>query len=124
MRTINAKIVTRAKALRRELSPPELKLWLALKAGSDGRCPFRKQHPLGPFVIDFYCAKPPVAVEVDGFVHSTDGQGERDERRDAWLADRGVQVVRIPAGDVMADAAGVADNLLRLVRPGLAAPSR
>ncbi len=114
MRTPDVGRVRRARALRRALSPPELKLWLELKHGSAGRCPFRNQHPIGPYIVDFYAPRAKLCVEVDGFVHSTEDHGVRDERRDAWLTSQGIEVVRYPAGEVIRDAAEIADGLLRL----------
>lgn len=84
-----------ARKLRKHLSPPELKLWLELKANAPGRNPFRKQHPIGPYVLDFYAPSVRLAVEIDGWSHNLGGQGERDERRGAWLSLSLIDVLRI-----------------------------
>ena len=78
---------------------------------------FRRQHPLGPFVLDFYCPAMKLAVEVDGVIHRMDDHAARDERRDAWLAEQGVQVLRIPADDVLQDVDEVAQGIYRLCVP-------
>ena len=106
--------VDRARRLRRQLSPPELKLWLELKAASDGRCPFRKQHPLGAYVLDFYAHLARLCVEVDGYAHGTEDRPQRDARRDLWLSERGITTVRVSAAQVMANAWGVAAWLLQI----------
>jgi very-short-patch-repair endonuclease len=62
---------------------------------------FRRQHPIGPYILDFYCAAAKLAVEIDGEGHGMGDRPQRDERRDAWLAERGVTTLRVPAVDVM-----------------------
>ncbi len=100
-----------ARSLRRELSLPEKLLRVRLR-GADVR--FRRQHPIGPYVLDFYCASAKLAVEVDGFAHDTGNRPQRDEVRTEWLTDQGIQVLRIPAKDVLTDPDSVAEAILRL----------
>lgn len=107
-------VLSRARALRRQLSPPELKLWLELKAGSQGGCPYRKQHPIGPYVLDFYAPAVRLCIEIDGYSHGTGDQEARNERRDAWLALSNITVVRIAASDILRDAGAVAEWLLAM----------
>jgi very-short-patch-repair endonuclease len=66
-----------AKALRVNLSLPEAMLWRELKRSAGGEVQFRKQHPFGPYVLDFYCARARLCVEVDGYAHGpmTDPSG-------------------------------------------------
>jgi very-short-patch-repair endonuclease len=64
---------------------------------------FRRQHPVGPFVLDFYCDSSKFAVEVDGHSHSLGRAPLGDIERDDWLALRGIRVVRLPASLVMDD---------------------
>jgi very-short-patch-repair endonuclease len=82
---------------------PEVVLWQALRKRQLPQLHFRRQHPVGPYILDFYCASAHLAVEVDGFAHDTTAQAEHDERRDAWLAERGIMVMRVPAADVLRD---------------------
>ncbi len=56
---------------------------------------------MGPYILDFYCAAAKLAVEIDGESHGMGDRPERDERRDAWLAERGVTTLRVPTVDVM-----------------------
>ena len=100
-----------ARRLRRELSLPETLLWVRLR-GADVR--FRRQHPIGPYVLDFYCPAARLAIEVDGFAHDTGDRPQRDEARTRWLNEEGVEVLRIAAKEVLADPDAVADALLRL----------
>ena len=110
-RATTKRTVARAKALRRSLSLPEVLLWARLK-GADPH--IRKQHPVGPYILDFYCASRKLAIEVDGFAHDMGNRPQRDEARTAWLNERGIEVVRIPARDVLADPDSIADALIQL----------
>ena len=96
------------------MSPPEVRLWLRLRAFGEDGPRFRRQHPMGPYVIDFYCPAASLAVEVDGHLHGMYGRPERDASRDAWLRAHGVEVYRVLASSVMADARHVADGVWRL----------
>jgi len=93
----------RAKSLRATMSLPEVLLWKALKGRRLSGLHFRKQHPLGPYVLDFYCDAEKLAIEVDGGSHGFGDRPERDERRDAWLAAQGVATLRLPASIVLRD---------------------
>ena len=94
--------VTKARGLRRTMTPPEVKLWQYLRTQPDG-VKFRRQHPIGLFVLDFYCPSASLAIEVDGMAHGMGDNPERDERRDAWLRDQDIVVLRVAAIDVMRD---------------------
>ena len=93
--------VIHARRLRRQMSPPETRLWTALRRGAFDGLKFRRQHPLGRCVLDFYCPALRLAVEVDGYDHCINGRPERDVARDRWLLMQGVRTVRIPAQQVM-----------------------
>ncbi|WP_309628981.1 endonuclease domain-containing protein [Brevundimonas sp.] len=90
----------RARAFRRALTPPEARLWRYLKGDQLGGLGFRKQHPIGPYILDFYCAAAKLAVEVDGATHDQPIQIAHDARRTAWLSGKGIRVIRIRAKDV------------------------
>ena len=100
-----------AKRLRREMTPPEIALWLALR-GNDSGLRFRKQYSAGEYVLDFYCAPARLAVEVDGEVHGRGDRPERDNQRDAWLSAQGVRTLRIPAIDALTDLDAVVRQVL------------
>ena len=92
---------------------PEVQLWLRLRNMADGFPRFRRQHAIGPYMLDFYCPAARLAAEVDGWGHNMEDQPERDEARDAWLAERRITVQRIPASDVLANPDDAADGLVR-----------
>jgi very-short-patch-repair endonuclease len=93
----------RAKQLRRALTPPEARLWVALKGRQLCGLHFRKQHSVGPYVLDFYCSEVALAVEVDGQQHWADTQAVHDQHRDWWLGERGVRTLRVSAEAVRID---------------------
>jgi len=101
----NGRSYRRAKRLRRELSLPEVLLWQALR-GREGE-KWRKQHPAGPYVLDFYCDPARLCVEVDGEMHARGTAPAADARRDAWLLAQGVATLRVPAAEVLNNLDGV-----------------
>ena len=100
-----------ARRLRKAMSLPEAMLWRLLRTAQP---PIRRQHPLGDYVVDFYCAAAKIVFEVDGFSHDVGNRPQRDERRQHWLEAQGLTVIRIPARDVLHDANVCADSILRL----------
>jgi very-short-patch-repair endonuclease len=94
---------SRARQLRREMTLPEVVLWQALRKGQLAGLRFRRQHPIGPYILDFYCSSARLAIEVDGSAHETAARVRHDERRAAWLSERGVTVLRFRAIDVLRD---------------------
>ena len=100
-----------ARRLRRQLSLPEMLLWRLLRL-SRREVRFRRQHPIGPYVADFYCPAARMVFEIDGATH--DYRSHADETRDAYMRSLGLKVVRIAATEVLADPEGVADGIYRL----------
>jgi very-short-patch-repair endonuclease len=78
-------------------------MWRALRRRGLAGLRFRRQHPIGPYVLDFYCEELKVAVEIDGQSHEHPDRINRDLRRDDWLGRQGVRVIRISARTVLAD---------------------
>ncbi|NBB24357.1 DUF559 domain-containing protein [Porphyrobacter sp. SLTP] len=99
-----------ARAQRKSPSLPEGLLWRELR-GKMGGVKFRRQHPVGRYVLDFYCPAAKCAFEIDGVAHDLGDRPERDAARDAWLSAQGIRVVRIPARDVLKDPAQVAEAM-------------
>ena len=85
------------------MSLPEVILWGDLRRGGLRGLPFRRQHPMGPYILDFYCAPAKLAVEIDGAGHDNPVTASHDARRDGWLKAEGVQVLRFAAKDVLND---------------------
>jgi very-short-patch-repair endonuclease len=82
------------------MSPAEVLLWSRLRLLRGGGLTFRRQHPIGPYVADFYCSSARLVIEVDGVQHTEAAQIEHDERRDAFMRSRGYQVLRVPAVEI------------------------
>jgi very-short-patch-repair endonuclease len=88
------------------MSPPEARLWNILRARPGG-FKFRRQHPFGPYVLDFFCDAAGVAVEVDGAVHGIGDNPQRDTSRDLRCSERGVKTLRFAAKDLLHNSEGI-----------------
>ena len=98
------------------MTPPEARLWSRLR-GKRLRGPkCRRQHPIGPFILDFYCAEVRLAVEVDGQGHDHPDRVAHDRRRTAWLRGEGVRVIRLAAEAVRTELDGVLEFIARAAR--------
>ncbi len=91
-------IVLRARALRRDMTLPEGLLWRELRKRQSA-LKFRRQHPIGRCVVDFYCPSAKLVIEIDGMSHDMGDHPERDRERDLWLKGQGLRVVRYAASD-------------------------
>jgi very-short-patch-repair endonuclease len=93
-----AAIQQRAKDLRQEQTPAEAKLWSLLRSKQLGGLKFRRQHPIGPFIVDFCCTAHRLVIELDG--HSHADQEDYDLARTEWLEGRGYRVMRFTNSQV------------------------
>ena len=103
--------VQNARRLRGEMSLPEVSLWQALRTRPAG-LKFRRQHPAGPYVADFYCFGAKLIVEIDGEAHSRGDRPVFDQARDTWFEQRGLRVLRIPAHEVLNDLDAVVSGIV------------
>jgi len=108
--------VKKARGLRRSMTLPEVLLWRALRTRPGG-LKFRRQHPAGPYVLDFYCEAALKGIEVDGMAHDMGDNSGRDAARDAWLTGAGISIIRIPARDVLQSLDEVVSFLLDQCQP-------
>jgi len=104
------RVARRAREMRHLMTPAEAKLWQHLRGAKLG-VRFRRQHVLGPFVVDLYCSARKLIVEVDGPVHA--GTTERDAERDAYLRSRGFRIVRFTNRDVATELERVLEAIRR-----------
>ena len=95
------------------MSLPEVLLWNLLRKAPTGVV-FRRQHSLDhSLTVDFYCAKAKLCIEIDGIGHDMGDNPEYDADRDAILRARGLEVMRIPASDVLKSPEDIAEALVR-----------
>jgi len=99
-----------AKRLRRNATFAERELWKALRQIKTVH--FRRQSPIGPFVVDIVCHRARLVVEIDGGVHGVDAVALQDAERDAWLAERGYRVLRLTNAEVLANIDGAVRAIL------------
>ena len=99
MRGTTPEIQKRAKELRRRMTFAEQVVWQMLRKHRQHGFYFRRQHPVGRFILDFCCAPAKLCIEIDGPIH--DDQRERDAERTAWLEAAGYRVIRFRNEEVM-----------------------
>ena len=107
----NKKLVSLAKALRKNMTPEEKHLWYdCLK-----NLPYtvRRQHNIENFIVDFYIAEKKIVIEVDGIQHGSPGHQEKDAQRDAALSAWGITVLRYSNESIRKDFNMVTDDILR-----------
>ena len=107
------KQIKRARELRRASTDAEMKLWSHLRNRQFHDLKFRRQVPLGRFIVDFYCHEAQLIVEVDGGQHSD----EVDCSRKAWLESEGYRIVRFWNHEMLDNTDGVLTELERCVGP-------
>ncbi|WP_425517171.1 endonuclease domain-containing protein [Sphingomonas yunnanensis] len=111
-----------ARRLRREMSLPEVLLGQRVRGAAAG-VKFRRQHPVGPYVADFYCAATHTVEEVDGKAHGRGERPERDVSRDAFLRGHGYRVLHVPAAEILRDADAAADAIAAFAATPLHRPA-
>ncbi|MEO6717968.1 MAG: DUF559 domain-containing protein [Novosphingobium sp.] len=104
--------LSKARELRREMTLPQVLLWNLLRRSPDG-VHFRRQHQVGNYFLDFYCARVGLCIEIDGISHDLGNRPERDVARDATLAATGIETMRIPASEILKSPEDVAEGLVR-----------
>lgn len=123
----------RAKAMRRKMTPAELKLWNEVRAHRLGGLSLRRQYGIGDYIVDFACPANRLVIELDGSQHGEEEVAERDARRTAFLEASGWTVLRFWNDDVLRDVDGVcrhivtaaglaAEDAARYARPSAATP--
>ncbi|GEO00286.1 hypothetical protein NSE01_21180 [Novosphingobium sediminis] len=105
----------KAAILRKTMSLPEVLLWKELRHRPEG-LKFRRQHPAGRYILDFYCAAAKLGIEVDGHVHNTGDRPQTDTHRRLWLENQGIRVLRIAAARVLADPVATAEAIARYAK--------
>lgn len=99
-------LIPRARKLRRDMTDAEKKLWSLLRNNRLG-AKFRRQVPYGRYILDFYCVKARLVIEVDGSQHYTLEGKRRDAKRDDYLRGDGLEVLRFLNDEVLSNEEGV-----------------
>jgi very-short-patch-repair endonuclease len=99
------KPTTTARNLRKRLTDTERFLWSQLRARQIEGCKFRRQTPIGKYIVDFVCHEQRVIVEVDGGQHSENT--EQDSIRDKWFGEQGYKILRFWNNEVLTNIEGV-----------------
>ena len=123
VRQVTPELLERARQLRQQMTPTEVLLWDVLRDNQVGDCRFRRQHPVGTFVLDFYCPAARLAVEVDGSIHDREGAKETDAARQEEIEAFGVRVLRFRNEQVTENREAVVE-IIRVALLGRRRPPR
>ena len=110
-------IYRNARKLREDMTEAELKLWEYLRTKPSGY-KFRRQHPLGNYILDFYCHKLRISIEVDGGYHLTKEHQARDKERTAYVASLGVIEYRSTNEEILNDFDKSTELINEILRSG------
>ena len=100
-----------ARTLRQSQTDAEQLMWMLLRNRRFLGLKFRRQHPLPPYVLDFFCDTIKLAIELDGGQHNTAQSRQYDEERSKYLANRGIDVLRYWNHEVLAETETVAESI-------------
>ena len=106
----------RARALRQKMPEPQRRMWRLLRDRRFAGYKFRREHPLGRYTLDFYCAEAKLSLELDGGQHGFPDQQQRDEAKEAYLLSRGVVTKRFWNSQVRQQPEMVKENLWLLLQ--------
>ena len=108
-----------SKALRRALTDAEQRIWFNLVNRQLGGAKFRRQHPFGQYILDFYCPEKGLVIEIDGSQHFEPEQTEYDQQRTQYLGAQGLRVLRFDNRRVLTET----DSVPEVIFEALGAPS-
>jgi very-short-patch-repair endonuclease len=108
---VSTKQRDRARKLRKNSTDAERLIWPELRAHRMNGASFRRQVPIGPYVVDFLCHAAKLVIELDGGQHFESEQEQRDARRFAFLARKGFRILRFNNHDVMTNRDGVLETI-------------
>lgn len=113
----------RARELRSEMTPEEQIIWRLVRRKQIHGVTFHRQKPIDQYVVDFYCPKAKLVVEIDGGQHFEPDHAESDRLRDEALQALGLQTIRFSNSDVRRRIAAVGDEIYRVVGKRLRRPA-
>ena len=110
------------RRLRSNMTGPETRLWSRLRARQLQGLKFRRQHGIGPYIVDFYCSEQSLVIEVDGDSHADPDQMLKDQLRDTYLQSLGLRVIRYCNDDIVKNLDGVLEDLAERLSSGSTSP--
>ena len=119
----NPKLKQLSRNLRNNSTLSEVLLWNELKARKINGYQFMRQKSIGNYIVDFYCSKLKLAIEVDGETHGFERAIVRDQIKDKYLASLGIHIIRYDYSDVKNDISGVIDHLIDWIEQRLQPPN-
>jgi len=105
-----------AKQLRKHQTPAEKALWEALRNREFKGYKFRRQHPFGKYIPDFYCHKAKLCIEVDGSIHRDEEVKKFDEIRQEAIESCGIKVIRFTNNEIMNDSEKVLGKIWEIIK--------
>ncbi len=99
----NSKLKERARQLRNHSTRAEIRLWLHIKGKKVMGCDFHRQKPIGNYIADFYSPKVQLVIEVDGYTHTFEEVIKKDHKKQGYLEDLGITVLRFKDEEVIED---------------------
>ena len=107
-RAVPARSRSRARTLRSGMTEAEKRIWYRLRGHRFDRKSFRRQFPIGPYIVDFVCLESRLIIEIDGGQHAA---SQRDKVREIWLQSQGFTVLRFWNNDVLSNIGGVLEKI-------------
>jgi very-short-patch-repair endonuclease len=104
------RLLSYARANRRQPTLTESMIWADIR-NRQLEAKFRRQHPIGPFIVDFVCLEKKLIVELDGWTHDLEQNTTYDRQRHRWLEQQGYRMLRFADDEVMNDRVGVVDAI-------------
>ena len=110
------------RRLRSDMTGPETRLWSRLRARQLQGLKFRRQHGIGPYIVDFYCPEQSLVIEIDGDSHADADQMLKDQLRDRYFQSLGLRVIRYFNDDMMKNLDGVLEDVAKRLSSGSTSP--
>ena len=110
---LSPEMLERVRDLRKNATEAETLLWELLRDRQLAGLKFRRQHPMGGYILDFYCHETRLAVEIDGAVHKESEQAQHDAERSTYLNEQGIRVIRFWNHEVLSQTDTVLQKILK-----------
>jgi len=109
-------IYLKARQLRNNMTPQEKKLWYYLRNNQINNCRFRRQYPVGNYIVDFVCRSKNLIIEIDGGQHNEQQSIKYDDMRTNYLKTRGFNVIRFWNNEIDGNIEGVVNKIAEYLK--------